>query len=213
VSAIRKVHQRSPEKFRPQQGVTKNWSKSDFIWEALLVSSSTWGNARGVQLVHDRKLHKRVTYAALEKRRPSERETILRDALREAKVRRYKIKAAYLAKNFARIEADGGPARVRGDLISCRSTEAKIKFLKTFWGIGDKYARNLMMDVYHPDFRDTIALDVRINKFLTTLQLTFHDYHEKESFFVSAAHEAGLNGWQLDRMLFKCTDEVLAALE
>jgi hypothetical protein len=70
-----------------------------------------------------------------------------------------------------------------------------------------------MMDIYHPDFRDTIALDVRVNKFLTTFQLTFRGYREKESFYVSAAHKAGLNGWQLDRMLFKCTDEVLAALE
>lgn len=212
MSAVRKVHRRSPEKFRLPRGVTKNCSKSEFIWEALLVSSSTWGNVRG-DLVHDRKLHERVTHAALEKLRPSEREKILRDALREAKVRRYKIKATYLAENFARIEADGGPARVRRNPISCRGTEAKIKFLKTFWGIGDKYARNLMMDVYHPDFRDTIALDVRINKFLTTLQLTFLGYREKESFYVSVAHKAGLNGWQLDRMLFKCTDEVLAALE
>lgn len=212
VRAIRKVHQRSPEKFRPPQKEKKGWSRPDFIWEALLVSSSTWGSVRGVQLVHNRKLHSRVTYAALEKRRPKDREKILRDALREAKVRMYKIKAGYLAENFARIEAEGGPSRVKRDLISCRGTEAKIKFLKTFRGIGDKYARNLMMDVYHPDFRDTIALDVRVNKFLTALQLTFHGYREKESFFVSVAHEAGLNGWQLDRMLFNSTKDVLVAL-
>jgi hypothetical protein len=73
VSAIRKVHQRSPERFRPPRGVTRNWSKSEFIREALLVSPSTWGNFRGVQLVRDRKLHGRVTYAVLGKLRPSER--------------------------------------------------------------------------------------------------------------------------------------------
>lgn len=75
-----------------------------------------------------------------------------------------------------------------------------------------------MMDVYHPEFRDGIALDVRVNKFLTALQLTFHGstaekYRETEDFFVSAAHEAGLNGWQLDRMLFNHTKCLLAALE
>jgi hypothetical protein len=85
-------------------------------------------------LVRDRKLHGRVTYAALEKLRPSEREEILCDALREAKVRRYKIKAGYLAENFARIVADGGPARVRRNLISCRGTEAKIKLPENFLG-------------------------------------------------------------------------------
>ena len=179
VMAVRKVLQRSPEKFRPPLKVKKDWFVPDFIWEALLVSSFTWGSVRGAQLVHDRKLHSCVTYAAWEKRRPSEREKILGNALREAKVRRYAIKTGYLAENFARIKADGGPAGVKRDLISCRGTEAKIKFLKTFRSIGDKYAWNLMMDVYHPDFRDTIALDVRVNKFVTALQLTFHGYREK----------------------------------
>lgn len=71
-----------------------------------------------------------------------------------------------------------------------------------------------MMDVYHPEFRDSIALDVRVNRFLKALGVTFlRSYHDKECFFVAAAHGAGLNGWQLDRMLFNHTDRLLAALD
>jgi hypothetical protein len=210
VRAIREV---SPALAWEGREVKKDWFRPDFIWEALLLSVSTLGGVRGARLVHDERLHKRVTYAALEKRSPTERERILHDALREATVRMYSIKTGWLAKNFTRIKADGGPAAVKRNLISCKGTDAKIKFLKTFHGIGDKYARNLMMDVNHPEFRDSIALDVRVNRFLDALQVTLHTYREKESFFLSAAHEAGLNGWQLDRMLFNHTDDVLAALD
>lgn len=77
--------------------------------------------------------------------------------------------------------------------------EAKIRFLESFPGIGPKYARNMMMDVYHEDFRDSIALDVRINV-------------EHEAFYRDAAREAGLNGWELDRLLFNYQSQVMARL-
>ena len=43
-------------------------------------------------------------------------------------------------------------------------------------GIGDKYARNIMMDVYHEDFRDSIAVDARIKAVSERLGLSFASY-------------------------------------
>jgi hypothetical protein len=158
-------------------------------------------------------LRARVRYAALEKCSEAKREKILRCALQEAKVNYAPKKTRYLLKNFALIKAAGGPQRVKRHLVLCEGRDAKIKFLRKFDGIGPKYARNLMMDVYHPEFRDSIALDARVKKFLKVLGVTFlRSYREKECFFVDAAHDAKLNGCQLDRMLFKHTDSLLTAL-
>lgn len=59
-----------------------------------------------------------------------------------------------------------------------------------------------MMDVYHEDFRDSIALDVRILAISKKLELSFSSYTEHEKFYLDVAREAELNGWELDRLLF-----------
>jgi hypothetical protein len=216
VKAVRRIYRLVPKRppVRHVGGCQDGWYRRDFIWDALLLSASTWGGTRGAELIHNKKLHGRVKYAVLEKCRAAEREKILRDALQEAKVNYAPKKVRFLLKNFALIKAAGGPAKVKQQLILCEGRDAKIKFLKKFHGIGPKYARNLMMDVYHPEFRDSIALDVRVSKFLRALGVTFlRSYRDQECFFVAAAHKARLNGWELDRMLFSHTDCLLAILE
>jgi diadenosine tetraphosphate (Ap4A) HIT family hydrolase len=42
--------------------------------------------------------------------------------------------------------------------------------------------------------------------------VSFDSYAEEENFYVSVAHELGLTGWDLDRLLYTFTDEILAAL-
>lgn len=59
-----------------------------------------------------------------------------------------------------------------------------------------------MMDVYHEDFRGSIAIDVRIKAISTALGVSFNTYEEHEQFYLDVAAEAGLNGWELDRLLF-----------
>jgi hypothetical protein len=54
--------------------------------------------------------------------------------------------------------------RWKADLCTQPGRDGKIAFLKTFHGIGDKYARNILMDVYHREFRDSIAYDERLKK-------------------------------------------------
>jgi endonuclease III len=69
-------------------------------------------------------------------------------------------------------------------LLTQPGREAKIRFLQTFPGIGPKYARNIMMDVYHEDFRNSIALDVRIKAISDSLGLSFSSYADHESFYL-----------------------------
>ncbi|MBM3749307.1 MAG: hypothetical protein FJW34_26405, partial [Acidobacteria bacterium] len=140
----------------------QDWEAEDFVWEALLGAFSTMGNALGVELVENPQLHEGVRYEALKKRTTAARRQIIDAALRNAGVRWPSRKTEWLLANFERIRADGGPLAVKEELEACAGRDAKIRFLKTFRGIGEKYARNIMMDVYDPDFRDSIAIDARI---------------------------------------------------
>lgn len=47
-----------------------------------------------------------------------------------------------------------------------------------------------MMDVYHEDFRDSIAVDERVKKVSEALGLSFKTYDEHEQFYLKIAREA-----------------------
>jgi len=216
VDAASHVYAKYRDKVEASKREHKHWASPDFIWEALLLSAATWGNAQGGRLVHEAAFHDPIRYKALQAlASDTQRREVLADCLTKAKVRYAARKVEYLVENFRRIEASGGPEAVKKELISQPGAGAKIKFLDTFKGIGPKYARNMMMDVYHEDFRDSIAIDVRLQKVLSTLGIEFNDagYRPAESFLVEVAHEAGLNGWELDRLLFSHIDEVLELID
>ena len=69
-----------------------------------------------------------------------------------------------------------------------------------------------MMDIYHPEFRDSIAVDERIRGISQELGLSFSDYASHEDFYLSLAHEIGLEGWELDKLLFKFADDIVCSL-
>lgn len=91
-------------------------------------------------------------------------------------------------------------------------TAAKIAFLRRFKGIGPKYARNIWMDSYHPDFHETIAIDERIRQVTAALGYLFTNYAQHEQFHLAIAHEAGLQGWELDRLLYHFRDDFIASV-
>jgi len=178
--------------------INSRWERDDFIWDALLLSFSTWGGSRGDELRND----PQVTFDALSAcGNASQREKRMSDALVAARVRWATKKAPLLLENFQKIVDDGGPVAVKAQLNSKGGCDEKIKFLRRFRGVGPKYARNMMMDVYHPDFWESIAVDTRAQHVLDATGLAFRDYGEKEKFLLEVAHEAGLNGWQLDRLI------------
>jgi hypothetical protein len=195
------------------KGGAKKWDQPDWIWEALLLSFGTMGNSRGAALVHNPEIHKTVRFDVLQQITSEHRRPVIETAMRTAKVRRPSVKTGWLVENFDRIVADGGPEAVKDQLNARPGTVAKLRFMMTFKGIGQKYARNILMDVYHPDFRESIAVDVRIKGVSDKLGLKFNGYADEEAFYLEAGHRARLQGWEMDRLLYNFTAEFIDELE
>lgn len=187
--------------------------RSDFIWHFLLQSFSTMGNSRGwAGLIENRDNYDLVTFEALAKLSRSDRLVILEQTLKRAKVRMPLKKAQWLLKNFDVIQGLGGPTAARNLAFQQVGTAAKIAFLKQFLGIGEKYARNVWMDIYHQDFRNTVAVDERIKRVSEALGVAFAKYQEHESFYQGIANEAELEPWEVDRLLYQFRDDFLKEL-
>lgn len=95
-----------------------------------------------------------------------------------------------------------------------------IRLLKGIPGISDKYARNLMMDVGHPEFMDgSFALDSRILGFLEATTNLGHTYSQTskskwtENELIAIAHEAKLTAWEMDRLIFGFWSKSIGARE
>jgi hypothetical protein len=190
--------------------------RTDFVWHYLLQSFATMGRASGWHgLIENQENYCQITYEALASLSPKERKERVHRVCRAAKIRMPDIKAGFILDCFSYVKKLGGPERVKALLLAQPNREEKIKFLKTFRGIGPKYARNIMMDVYHKEFRESIAIDARIKSISSVLGLSFTDaeYAKHENFYLDVAHSAGLNGWELDRLLFNFSDEVKRRLD
>jgi endonuclease III len=187
--------------------------RPDFVWHSLVESFSSMGNSRGYEgLFVKTDLYGRITWEALSSLSSQERRRVLAQTLRAATVRMPDRKAEWLSSDFERIVQLGGPAAVKAQLLSQQGREAKIVSLEQFDGIGPKYARNIFMNVYHPEFRDSIAVDERIKGVSKQLGLSFGSYEDEEQFYLDAAHAAKLSGWELDRLLYWFNDEVVRHL-
>ena len=105
----------------------------------------------------------------------------------------------------------GGIAKANHAAFAAPGRDAKLAFMLQFDGIGDKYARNIWMDVYHPDFHDAIPFDERIKKITAAMGYSFARYDDHERFYRELAHEAGLQPWELDRLLYHFNEQFLVA--
>lgn len=188
--------------------------RQDLVWFLLLDAMSTWGNSRGHDgLIKDGDNFQRVTFRVLKPLAPRVRRAQLGIVLRAAKVRMPDRKAEYLARNFDQIEALGGLAAVKKAMFDLKGRNAKIEFLRRFHGIGEKYARDCWMNLKDPDFEDCVALDVRVLRVERLLGSDRGGYAGREQSLVGLAHDAGLSGWELDRILYNYSGWVLEALK
>ncbi len=184
--------------------------RKDFLWHYLLQSFSTMGRSSGYYgLIEEKSNYTEVTYERIDKLEARKRIETVAKVCRAAKVRMPDKKAEYIIGCYEYVKSLGGPEKAKEILLSLKGREEKINFLKRFPGIGDKYARNIMMDVYHKDFRDCIAIDARIKKISSTLGLKFNNYREHEKFYLDVAKLAEINGWELDRLLYGFQKEIL----
>jgi hypothetical protein len=129
------------------------FKRADFVWHYLLQSFATMGRTSGaLGLIKNQENYGRITYSALSKLGPKKREKVVQEVCRLAKVRMPERKAEYILRCFDHVDQMGGVEVAKEKLLAQRGAEAKIKFWRTFYGIGPKYARNIMMDVYHLSF-------------------------------------------------------------
>jgi hypothetical protein len=186
-------------------------ARPDFLWHYLLQSFAVMGRATGWEgLIGNQENYRRVRYEALERLSPTARAEQLELTCRAAKIRMPGRKARFILECFEQIKKLGGPEAAKGRLLMQEGRESKLQLLKTFSGIGDKNARNIMMSVYHEEFRDSIAIDARIKALSLAWGLSFRSYADHEAFYLSIAADAGLNGWELDRLMFNFKREFLA---
>lgn len=188
--------------------------RPDFLWWALVQAASTWGSSRGAAGVEAPENRRRLAYREVRALSPRARTAHLRRVLGDAGVRWAPRKAGYLARAVEQLEALGGAAAARRALLAQEGFEAKARFLRRFPGVGPKYARDVLMDVYHPDARDRVALDVRVLGVAKLLGLDFARarYEVGERFFRDVAAAAALEAWAVDRLIFWFQDDVCARL-
>jgi hypothetical protein len=208
VDALRSLPDEHREHLRTKKEKALRLRKRpDLCWFLLLQSAATLGSSRGAEgLIQNPAVMRTVSYEALRNMSARKREGTILNALRSAKVRMQTLKAPQLARNWAKIESMGGVRKVSRTMLALPSRAEKIKFAKSFHGIGQKYGRNVWMDIYDDDFRDSIAIDVRLKRIARSIGFNGTRYCESEDMFRDLARDAGLDAWELDRLLYGFTD-------
>lgn len=188
--------------------------RDDFIWYVLLTSLSTQGRSKGYEgLIDNLDNYNLVKYETLEPLSETQRYQSIEKALMNSKVRFPRRKALLLAYNYELIQKIGGAKTVKSHLFSLDGYESKRRFLMQFKGIGPKYSRNIMMDIYHPESLWSIAIDSRLEAILKELGIPEKNHAVGEQFFLDVAKECHIDGWTIDRILYNFKDEVLRILK
>lgn len=189
-------------------------NRSDLLWYLLVQSAATQGNSRGWKAFKERpELLEASSYASVKKCAPNRREDHILDVLRQAKVRMQVIKARWLAANFVRIEGMGGVEGATRTMLGLHGQKDKMTFIKLFDGIGEKYARNIWMDLDDPDFRNSVAVDARLKSISKVLGVESMSYDDAEQFWREVARDAGRSPWELDRLLYNFTADFVRAID
>lgn len=185
-------------------------ARDDVLWYLLLQSMSTLQSSAGHVHIFpgaDKEPLATITHEALSRLTTAGREKALRHAF--SKVRYGEIKAVRLAWNFDFIESMGGLHEATSAMRTLANIDAKKAWVRRFKGIGNKYARNFWMDIRDPHFADSIAVDSRLASVARILGMPSDDYEEQEAFFLRMARDAGITGWEADRLIYNFRTELL----
>jgi len=214
ISALRNIPSYMREKIESLKDIGADLSKrNDIVWHMLVQSMSGMGNNRGyAKLILNKENYNKVSWETVERVPKDRRFTHIHSALTKATVRMPGQKASWLTRNFSQIEMMGGPAAARGRMRALQGRPAKLEFFKQFDGIGEKYGRNIWMDLCDPDFVDSIAIDTRLQKIYDGLGISTNNYSDAEQTMLGVARKAELTGWELDRLLFHFSEHFYEAI-
>ena len=216
VNAVKKRPALMKQRLKHLKRIAKDIrGRGDLLWLLLLQSLSTQGRSAGwTNLTANLEELKLVAYSQLCFLSEDEKKIRLERVLSTANVRYPKKKADLLAKNILKIQKLGGLAKANRDMLLQQGYDKKIKFIRSFHGIGEKYGRNIWMDIYDEDFRQSIAVDSRLNKVGVALGLWEKKCKgvDRETLLKNIAKEAGVDPWDLDRLLYTYTSYFLTEI-
>lgn len=182
--------------------------RPDWPWSGFIVSFATNGGSKRFE----QKIAPRVADFAWERvvrMSPEERRAAAMDL---ANPRRRHIVVPAFEACFQRLLAAGGPPTIRTEYLSFDSADGRIRYLKSFLGIGDKYARNMAMDVCDPLVVDSFALDSRLRGIAGLVLRPMPGYRATEAWLRDVAGEVGIRPWYLDRLMYRDYNFILAEL-
>jgi hypothetical protein len=189
--------------------------RPDLLWYQLVSSAATQGNAKGWErLSSNPEWLQSIAFSALLPLNFSKRRDAIRRTFKDANVRMQSPKDKWLANSIEKIKEEwGGLKQANANMLSLRGKADKLKFISAFDGIGPKYQRNIWMDLYDPDFRDSIAIDSRLAKIASALGCGKLTQSNGETLFRNIAKDAGREPWDVDRLLFNFNEYFLLTIQ
>lgn len=126
---------------------------------------------------------------------------------------RYRSKVAIWAPMvFDRLANPGGPVAARSHYFSLTTARERIAYVMSFSGFGEKYGRNIPMDIYDDLVRDNFALDHRLRTFLAACGYRDVTYARGEELLGELAAELSTDAWTLDRVIYGKLDLLMGRL-
>ena len=196
------------KKYKQAQQVKKN---PYWFWDQFLESMCTLGGVKNWGDKKEQYLHK-LDWIYLSGLPSSKRKKIFQDLPNPRWRKRVSL---YLESTFEQTQAMGGPIYIARIYDRLKTPKDKINFLKGFKGIGDKYARNIPMDIADSTFVSHIALDHRINELAKLISdyPSRAQYEKREQYFINLIKPLQIpNAWYLDRLLFSYYQDIKRTL-
>lgn len=213
VSAIKHVWDRKSKELE-QLACSARGTRNDqeWFWTVLVTSFCTLGGSENNEIKR-KKYGDALRWNSVKRLSASERAALFNEL---PNPRRRHISAPSLEYAFQYIDKAGGPEVAASEYEAIQTGDERMKFLRTFKGIGAKYSRNIPMDIYDEFVLDSAALDSRLNKLLDMIDgaPAKSQYEGRENYLRSVCVEAKIpNMWYLDRMLYNFNDEIQNKLE
>lgn len=190
---------------RSKQEARRWGGHSDWPWNGMVLSAATrggsWRWGKKIEPIYATHLAWPVIASLSDTARHSRLITVGRFPNRTA---------TWLEGVFQHLNAIGGPSGVKTQLASMETT-AVIDYWMAIPGLGPKYARNMMMDIYDERFRNGyFAIDSRIINLLPRLGYVGRNrYGEQEEFLCGIAAALAIETWELDRLLYQRANDLI----
>ena len=186
------------------------WGRhSDWPWNGFVLSYSTLGGSanweKRIGPIYDAQYGWTVL-AALSIEERSARFAVLGNPRYRKKI------SVWLGQSYVRIEHSGGPPAIRSGYEACASAQARIDYIRSFPGFGEKYGRNIPMDRYDELVRNHFALDHRLKTVLSDCGYSKVNYSVGETLLCHLAGQLGIDAWTLDRVIYGRFSQLREAL-